>query len=377
MSVLENVYHKAKNIEDKYKHKQILFIGSESYDACTIGIIEGLHTLGFTILVYKKMNINSWFCNKIIDNIDDIEEQIDFVLSNLHWGTRWSLYKKFQHKVPYILIDGDDRSHGDLVSNWKNKYNRNCKHYRMNPPEEIKNMVLNSYRWMEDIGNYRPDKVFMSQKYKINKEEIYLPTAILSTYLKYFEHKDSYKKIYDISNFPGAGHYRSILTNVINSNFNHKYRIWNEQIYGNIMINEKVKILCEQDNNIHSWHRWRCCKNYFEKLMMSKILIISPVDKYNAPGGIGIKRISEGLAGGCYILFHQQPDVMDTTYPTHELCSYSKFSFENYSEMIQKCNYLLQNPTILDKKRKNMYDNAIKYFTAIPITRYFLWNIKN
>ena len=43
------------------------------------------------------MNINSWFCNKIINNLDNIEDEIDFVISNLHWGTRWSLYKKLNH----------------------------------------------------------------------------------------------------------------------------------------------------------------------------------------------------------------------------------------------------------------------------------------
>jgi hypothetical protein len=34
--------------------KSILFIGSESYDAATITIIEGLNKIGYTIYVYKK-----------------------------------------------------------------------------------------------------------------------------------------------------------------------------------------------------------------------------------------------------------------------------------------------------------------------------------
>ena len=59
--------------------------------------------MNFEILVYKKENINSWFCNKIIDSLENIEDEIDFVLSNLHWGTRWSYYKLLKHKVPYKL----------------------------------------------------------------------------------------------------------------------------------------------------------------------------------------------------------------------------------------------------------------------------------
>ena len=87
MSKLEEIYLKCLNIENKYSKKQILYIGSESYDSATITIIEGLSKFGFKILVYKKKNINSWFCNQIIDSLDNIENNIDFVLSNLHWGT--------------------------------------------------------------------------------------------------------------------------------------------------------------------------------------------------------------------------------------------------------------------------------------------------
>ncbi len=78
------------NIEQKFKKKKVLFIGSESYDAPTINVIEGLHTLGFEILVYKKLNINSWFCNTIIDSLDSIDDNIDFVLSNLHFIINWT-----------------------------------------------------------------------------------------------------------------------------------------------------------------------------------------------------------------------------------------------------------------------------------------------
>ena len=108
MGILEHTYKKTKNIEEKFIHKRVLFIGSESYDSPTICIIEGLNKIGFEILVYKKENINSWFCNTIINNLDNIENNIDFIISNLHWGTRWSLYNNLNHKVPYILIDGDD-----------------------------------------------------------------------------------------------------------------------------------------------------------------------------------------------------------------------------------------------------------------------------
>lgn len=374
--VLENTFKKTLNIETEFKKKKILFIPSESYDATTIGIIEGLNDLKFEILVYKKENINSWFCNKVIHSLDKIEDQIDFVLSNLHWGTRWSYYKLLKHKVPYILIDGDDRIHGDNISDWRNKYKNYLKNYKMTT-EEIKNKVLSPFRWMEKMENYKPDIVFFGQKYKINKNSIFLPTSISNNYLKYFKEKKKYKKIYDVTNIPGPGDYRSEITSLVNNTCAKKLKlnIWNEKIYGKMLVSDKIQFFCRNDNNVHSWHRWKICKDYQEKLMSSKILIVPPVDKYNAPGGIGIKRVTEGLAAGCFVLFHQQPDFDDRSYPIEELCSFSKFKFSDYNECISKILDLLQNPKKLEFYKNEMFKKSMKYYTSVPITRYFLWNI--
>ena len=378
MGILENTYKKTENIEKKFKYKKILFIGSESYDSPTIFIIEGLHKLGFEILVYKKTNINSWFCNTIIDNLENIEDNIDFVLSNLHWGTRWSLYNKLNHKVPYILIDGDDRRHENNISDWKFKYNIYCKSYKFNPGEEIKNMELSPYRWVESMGNYSPDKVFMSQKYKINKGYIYLPFGIHDMYLKYLKKNDINSREIDISHFPGPGQYRTKVNNILNNyKNNNKYKINTEAIRGeNLNSDTKVINFINNDKNIHSWHRWKMNASYFDYLNNIKILIYPGVDKYNAPGWDS-KRPWESLASGCFILFHKQPDFDNSQYPLHEICDMCEFEHENYNQMIQKCEYLLQNPEILEQKRKECYENAIKYFTPEPIARYFLWNILN
>ncbi len=378
MGILEDTYKKTKNIEENFKHKRLLFIGSESYDSPTIFIIQGLHNLGFEILVYKKTNINSWFCNKIINDMDNIEDNVDFILSNLHWGTRWSLYNKLNHKVPYILIDGDDRRHENNISDWKIKYNIYCKSYKLNPSEEIKNMELSPYRWVEYMGNYIPDKVFMSQKYKINKDYIYLPFGIHDIYLKYFKNNHINSRMIDISHFPGPGQYRTKVNNILNSYKNsNNYKINTQAIHGeNLNCDPKIIKYINNDKNIHSWHRWKINSSYFDYLNNIKILIYPGVDKYNAPGWDS-KRPWEALASGCFILFHKQPDFDNSQYPLQELCDICEFEHENYDQMIQKCKYLLQNPEILEQKRKECYENAVKYFTTEPIARYFLWNIIN
>lgn len=369
-NILEEIYQKTQNIEEKFKKKKILFIPSESYDGATITIIEGLNDLGFEILTYKKNNINSWFCNKIIDNLNNIEVEIDFVLSNLHWGTRWSLYKKLHHKVPYILIDGDDRIHGNERSNWLDKYNNYIRNYRVNPPEEIKNMELAPYRWMEKMEDYKPDIVFMSQKYNQNKDEIYLPFGINKSYIKQ-NIKISKDRNYDICHIPGPGEYRKNMKIFINR-FKSNYKVFNDQTNRNEIENNSIKDYIKRDNNIHSWHRWKINKDYFDVLNNSKITIYPGIDKPNAPGWDS-KRPWEILSNGSLILFTKPPNFDNSSYPLENLCK--NIFYKDNKDLTNKLDYLLKDLVVLEEIRNKYYIDGIKYFNPKQISRYFLYNI--
>ena len=382
--LLEEIYQKTFSIEKEFTKKKILFIPCESYDDPTITIIEGLNKLGFEILVHKKFNINSWFCNKIIENLDNIEDEIDFVLSNLHWGTQWSLYKKLSHKVPFILIDGEDRLHDwSKHPNWKRSSWRDTiecreKKYKRNPPEHIKNLELSPYRWVEDLGNYNPDIVFKSQKYLINTNSIYLPFSVKEHYKKYNKNKNLEKRKIDICHIGGnCGEYREIMAKHLDQyKLNSKYNIFNGIVYGDNNSDIKIKKYIDNDKNIHSWHRWRCCDKYYETLNNSKILINHGLDKYWAPGWDS-KRLWEALSQGCFVLYQKQVDFDNSQYPIKEICDYSEYKFDNMKDLNNKLEYLLENKKELEKKTKNIVDNANKYFNSITITRYFLWNISN
>jgi hypothetical protein len=160
------------------------------------------------------------------------------------------------------------------------------------------------------------------------------------------------------------------MVQIVNKNFNNK-NIWNKLVYGEMTVDEKIKMHCEKDNNIHSWHRWRICKDYHNVLLNSKITIVSLIDKYNAPGWES-KRIYEALAFGSYVMFERQPDFDNSSYPIQEICEGIEFNFQNYEQMIERIKFLLDNSDILEEKRKQCYNGALKYFTSIPITRYFL-----
>lgn len=392
---LQKTFEKCLGAELFYKKKAILFIGSESYDSATITVIEGLNLLGFKIYTFKKPNINSWFCNTIIHSLFDIESDIDFVLSNLHWGTKWSLYGQLLHKVPYILIDGDDRLHNDNISDWKSKYVHILQSYKR-ASEDIKKMELCPFRWAEELSGemhvhdinendvnihyeYHPDLVFMSQKYKINTKEIYLPFGIHSNYIEQSQQiMNTFDRSIDICHIPGPGEYRANMVNIINKNFlqDDSFVVWNKLVYGDMTVDEKIKEYCEKDKqNIHSWHRWRICKDYHNVLLDSKISIISLIDKYNAPGWES-KRIYEALAYGSVVLFERQPDFDNSSYPIQDICDGIEFEYQNYEQLIDRCTHLLHNKYELEEKRKKCYEGALKYFTSIPITRYFLFNIK-
>ena len=364
MNKLEAILQKTKDIENNFKYKRVLFIGSESYDGPIITIIEGLHKLGFEILTYNKSNINSWFCNKIITNLIDIEKNVDFVLSNLHWGTRWDLYKEFNHKVLYILIDGDDDNN---CKSWRDKYNKYKRGYKTEDINNIGSNELLSHRYMIDIDNYIPDIIFKTQKF--TTEGIYLPFGINNSYIEFNQSKTTHQRQIDIAHFPGPGIEREKTTQVINNNLN-KYNIINKQIYGEMIVDKKINNNCINDKNIHSWHRWKTCDKYFETINDSKICICEP-----APGGWDSKRPWEILAQGSLLIYYKPVGFNDTEYSIDNISSYCKC--KNYNDMIQKCQFLLQNQEILEEKRKECYENGIKYFTAEPIARYFLWNIIN
>ena len=382
--ILEEIYQKTLNIEDKFPNKKILFIPTESYDDPTITIIEGLHKLGFKILVYKKNNINSWFCNKIINNLNNIEDDIDFVISNIHWGTKWSLYKKLKHKVPYVLIDGEDRldkysKHPNWKrSSWRDTIDCREKIYKRNPPDKIKDIELSPYRWVEDVDNYKPDIIFKSQKYKINKDCIYLPFGIKDFYLKYYKNKTINERSIDIVHLDSkcAGRYRKNILKFINKyKKNKNYKIINGMVYGNTICDDKIKKFIDKDKNIHSWHRWRCCDKYFETLNDSKILIYPSIDTYYSPGWDS-KRIWEALSQGCFVLYQKQKDMDNSTYPIEDICEYCKYKFDDLNDLKKKIEYLLCNSKYLEEKRKEILEKSKKYFNSITITRYFLWNIK-
>lgn len=361
---LETIFQKTLNIEDKFKKKKILLIASESYDGAIITVLEGLSKLNIDILVYKKNNINSWFCNKIIHSLENIEDKVDFILSNLHWGTRWDLYENFKHKIPYVLIDGDDHNN---CRSWIDKYNRYFKSYKtVHHTNDIVNKNLSNFRWMIKIpNNYKPDIIFKSQKF--NKEGIYLPFGINNSYLKFNKNKKIGERQIDISHFPGPGEHRYHMTSFIKNNFK-KYNVSNEKIYGKLDCDSKIETFCLQDKNIHSWHRWKTCRDYFNTINNSKICIYEP-----APGGWDSKRPWEMLSQGTFLLFYKPNNFFDKEYSISHIQKYNEIT--SYNDLIKKCDFLLSNLDFLETKRKNFYEKAMKYFSSIPIARYFLWNI--
>ena len=350
-------------------NKKILFIGSESYDAPSITVLQGLLELGFDIYTIKKPNINSWFCNKIID--DPSQFKFDFVLSSLFWGTRWSFYKKYNlDNYLKVLIDGDDNLYWKT---WRDKYNHYAKTRVYDPPEEIKNLELMPYRWVEPIGNYKPDIVFTSQKQFGDKESFYLPFGIQKQYYDLFENKSTKEREYDFTHVPGPGIQRDRMNFLIRAC--RRFKI----IPGNIRINEeksreiipeKIRDNFLKDDNIHSYHRWVMRAPYFKDLNNSKVLVYPGIDSEPMWES---KRPWEAYASGCLVLM-SNPCIDVSEYPITEICEYAVY--KSYFDFIKKCRYLYRNQPYLDELRKQAFERSKKYFTPKPIANYFLNKIK-
>ena len=364
IEILEKIQIKANSILNNYKHKKILFIGSESYDGCTITILEGLQELGYTIYTYKKNNINSWFCNTIIEDIEPILNDIDFVLSNLHWGTRWNLYKNIPKNIPRILIDADDNPN---IGNWELKFKKYYKQYNKNLSDKEKDKELSHCRWIENIGDYKPDKIFTSQK-PFNDNTIYIPFGIQKNYLKMNQNIPILNRKYDFTHISGPGQLRCQISNFLSSKkINGK--IFNGTARGEAIYPEKIKNLCKIDNNIHSYHRWSLNKDYFNVLNNSKVLIYHGID--NKPFWDS-KRPWEALACGC-ILLYNKPLIDTSQYPLTQIDNF--LLYNSLEELVEKCNKLINNPELFEKYHNLCKTKSIEFFSNKALTNYFLKKI--
>jgi len=366
--ILDSQYQRSLRSTDKFEHKRVLFIGSESYDAPTITLIQGLSSLGFEIHTIRKQNINSFFVAKVITEPDP--QSYDFVLSNLHWGTRWSLYSEYGlHACLKVLVDGDDnhREH-----NWQQKIERYKRRYVCAPPDEIKDMQLAPYRWLEDCGNYKPDIVFECQKMNGNGT-IYLPFGIHQEYLDLDERLNWKERDIDIAHIPGPGIWRKITKVVLRAgsatSLLKQYRIFNEPVYGDILTPQPISDYISRDANVHSYHRWSVSLNYFRVLNRSRLLVYPNISRFPFWDS---KRPWEAYAVGCAVLM-KRPCIDTSRYPPEGIESTLVYKDERH--LLGALKQLFRD----EEKCRVICERAVararKYFSARAIARYFLMQV--
>lgn len=368
MNQLDEIYQQCQNSEKNFKFRAVLYVGNEAYDAVTITVLQGLQRLGFTIYALKKPNINSWFCNRVVESIDRLN--FDFVLSNLHCGTRWSYYERYHlHAYPKILIDGDDY-HGE--KNWREKFARYCRKYTYDPPDALKDMLLHPYRWVESLGSYQPDIVFTSQKPAGDTSSFYLPFGIQYQYNTLYEGRSTADRDIDIAHIPGLGTKRERLTE--NLGFLKSCKILPGVIHidpvrGDEMVPVEIRDAVIKDYNVHSYHRWPTSRAYFRLLNRTKILLYPGVN----PGSWwDSKRPWESYASGCLVMF-ERPEVDMAGYPVTDICDFAVYN--STLELVEKCWYLHRKPGFQDKLRTNAVASTWQYFSPEAISRYFLHKI--
>ena len=365
---LEEIFRSAHEIENKFSSKAVLFIGSESYDAATVTAVQGLNNLGFSIYTLKKPNINSFFCNKVIDSTEGLK--FDFVLSNLHWGTRWSYYKKYDLNSYFkVLIDGDDNK-GD--HNWEQKYRLYCTKYQIDPPQHVKDAEYAPCRWVEPLDGYKPDLVFTSQKIIGDKSTYYLPFGIQDEYKVFCQGKSTSQKDIDFVHIPGPGADRDHMKKLLEVSVKDGSivgNIFNEQVRGEMIVPEMIKDLYTKEVNdkvIQGYFRYGFCKEYYEVLNRSKVLIYPGVNKGTWWES---KRPWESFASGC-MMMTTKPGIDESDYPFTELCPEAVYTDD--CDLIEKLNYLYNHPKLFDDLRKSAVERAWKYFSSDAIGRYFL-----
>lgn len=368
MKDLETIYRECPASEVKFKNKALLFIGSESYDAPTITVLQGLSKLGFAIYTLKKPNINSWFCNIVVEAVDHLK--FDFVLSNLHWGTRWSYYEQYKLcSYPKVLIDGDD-NHGQ--ESWREKYARYARTYVYDPLQTLRDMELHPYRWVEPLGNYGPDLVFTAQKMPGDRTTLYLPFGIHEQYKALYERKPTEERNIDFAHIHGPGVKRVELQRLLSSLARLRLvpgRVYAAETRGEEFVADEIRSQVANDNNVHSYHRWTLSREYFRVLNRTKVLIYPGV--YHSQWDS--KRPWEAYASGCLVML-ANPEIDISEYPATQICDFAVF--RSKFELVEKCWFLYLRPAFLDHVRRTAIERAWKYFSPEAVARYFLYKVR-
>jgi len=366
---LEDGYQASQNSEQHFKHKRVLWIGSESYVAPAITVLQGLDALGFEIMTIGKPNINSWWCNKIVTDLDKLD--FDFVLSATHWGTRWTHYDTFGlHKHLKVLIDGDDAAAGET---WRKRYEYYSKVYVFHPMRKIKEKEVCPFRWMEPLGDYRPDVLFVMQK-QPGQEGHYLPSGIHHGYLELAQGKSTAQRRIDFCHVPGPGVWRDAMRDLLDLNVLPGL-VHNRPVRGQPVYHEAIRDWAEQDRerdgkgNVHSWHRWARWSEFYVTLNDSKVLIHPGIDHYPF---WDCKRPYEGWACGC-LMAMSRPATDTGDYSPTEV--WPDAVYDSHQELIDKAHYWHTHPDELDRARRESHERALKYFSPEAIARYFLQRI--
>lgn len=369
MGVLEETYRRSQGIEEKFEHKRVLYIASESYSAATVTVVQGLARLGFQIYTIQKFNINTWWCNKIIDKPGS--RKFDFVLTSLGSGILWELYDKHKlHNRPKVLIDNMDNK---STYTWRDKYAfyRHRERRNLRPSEAILNGDLQPYCWYAPLGKYDPDVVFTIQKMP-DDATFYLPIGMYERALSLYEGKPGHRRSIDFANLPGNGDGREKLTKFVAAG-KLPGEVHNSEVWGRPVMPKKLERLVAADRagRAHGYFRWVQHRNYFEMLNNTRIFIYPNVSHAN-PYHWDSYRIWEALSSGCLCLL-ESPNIDMAQYPVTELCPEMQFS--DYNELVDKAAWLYSNPEQCERLRLRVHEGAMKFFAPVPLARYFLWRI--
>lgn len=362
MKKTEEIYCESEGIQNFFK-KKVAFLGSECYDAVCITVLEGLQELGFEIHVLKS-NINSWFCETIVESFD---YDYDFIVTNVQWGIRWDLIEKMPPHIPRVLINGYDAVYGN--KNWKDQYNTCVPNYDL--PTDL-NAPIFDFRWKMNPGDYKPDIVFTAQKQFDLKEyrDYYIPFGIQKWY-----QSDSIKPFserkFDFSHVQGTGKRRDEANGIMNTPMIPGEK-FHKRTYGIHKFPKEIEDLANKDyrENVHGYHRWAKHEDYYQLLQDSKCIIYNGIDSWPFWDS---KRPWEAMASGCYFLY-TKPVIDVSEYPIWDCDDFAMC--RDLNELSEKSHYLFNHKDEFSKRATNMMQYATKYFSAEAISRYFLMTIK-
>jgi hypothetical protein len=212
--------------------------------------------------------------------------------------------------------------------------------------------------------------LFTMQRQRGDAVSHYVPSGIHGRYLAMGEpSRPLAERHIDFAHVPGPGVWRTAMRDLLDLGML-PGTVHNSPARGEPVYPAGIEALAKRDDNVHSYHRWACWRDFYDVLNHSKVLLHPGID------GLPFwdcQRPYEGWACGCVVAM-SVPCTDVSEYPPTDVCPEAVYG--SHEQLAHIAGVWLDEPGYLKLLREKTVERAHRFFTPEAVARYFLLKVK-